>query len=83
MDFWWFAQEANRASKATLTELNTVVRFCDQNDFDPDADPCSNEKFVKWEYQPSGKDWNEGLLIRRRMDSQGNYEAFSIMQKIS
>ncbi|MEZ8721196.1 hypothetical protein AB6D66_09010 [Vibrio pomeroyi] len=84
MDFWWFAQ-ANRASKATLTELNTVVRFCDQDDFNPDVDSCSNgnEKFVKWEYQPSGKDWNEGLLIRRKMDSQGNYEAFSIMQKIN
>ena len=86
IDYWWFGQ-TGRASKATLTELNTVVRFCD-----PDGDnyvagsPCdsNDEYFVKWEYQPAGTNWDEGLLIRRKMDNTGNTDGrVSIMQKIN
>ncbi|CAH6794205.1 conserved exported hypothetical protein [Vibrio chagasii] len=90
IDYWWFGQ-TDRASKATLTELNTVVRFCDQDDFDPDSsipedNTCDskNEYFVKWEYQPAGTNWDEGLLIRRKMDNQGDTNGrVSIMQKIN
>ncbi|MCC4816524.1 hypothetical protein BCU85_06915 [Vibrio lentus] len=90
IDYWWFGQ-TDRASKATLTELNTVVRFCDQNNFDPDSsiledNTCDsdNEYFVKWEYQPAGTNWDEGLLIRRKMDNTGNTDGrVSIMQKIN
>ncbi|MCK8073570.1 hypothetical protein [Vibrio sp. 1CM23M] len=90
IDYWWFGQ-TDRASKATLTELNTVVRFCDQDDFDPDSsipedNTCDsdNEYFVKWEYQPAGTNWDEGLLIRRKMDNTGNTDGrVSIMQKIN
>ncbi|WP_117233012.1 hypothetical protein [Vibrio maerlii] len=84
VDYWWFAQ-TGRESKATLTELNTVVRFCDQSSYDAEKDNCNdyNEYFVKWEYQPAGSNWDEGLLIRRKMDRMGSTDGrVSIMQKI-
>lgn len=54
IDYWWFGQEG-RISKATLTELNTVVRFCDEDDYVA-GNSCStnDEYFIKWEYQPAG-----------------------------
>ena len=45
IDYWWFGQ-TDRASKATLTELNTVVRFCDQDDFDPDSSIPEDNRLV-------------------------------------
>lgn len=81
IDFWWFGQ-SGRESKATLTELNTVVRFCDEDGY-MGGNPCSSEYFVKWEYQPAGTNWDEGLLIRRKMDKSGNTDGrVSIIQKI-
>lgn len=84
IDYWWFGQ-TDRASKATLTELNTVVRFCDQNNYVAGSSCNSNDEyFVKWEYQPAGTNWDEGLLIRRKMDNQSNTNGrVSIMQKIN
>ncbi|CAH6804938.1 conserved exported hypothetical protein [Vibrio chagasii] len=84
IDYWWFGQ-TDRASKATLTELNTVVRFCDQNNYVAGSSCNSNDEyFVKWEYQPAGTNWDEGLLIRRKMDNQGDTNGrVSIMQKIN
>ncbi|MEZ8947842.1 hypothetical protein AB4138_05505 [Vibrio sp. 10N.286.52.C3] len=84
IDYWWFNQ-AGRESKATLTELNTVVRFCDADDYVAGtACHANDEYFIKWEYQPAGTDWDEGLLIRRKMDSFGNSNgSSSIMQKIN
>ncbi|NOH81577.1 hypothetical protein F0231_17705 [Vibrio sp. RE86] len=84
MDFWWFGQ-INRESKATLTELNTVVRFCDQNNYVAgNACNANDEFFVKWEYQPAGTNWDEGLLIRRKMDNRGSTDGrVSIMQKVN
>ncbi|WP_059021886.1 hypothetical protein [Vibrio coralliirubri] len=84
IDYWWFGQ-TDRASKATLTELNTVVRFCDQDNYVAGAACTSNDEyFVKWEYQPAGTNWDEGLLIRRKMDNTGNTDGrVSIMQKIN
>ncbi|MEZ9998175.1 hypothetical protein AB4428_07695 [Vibrio lentus] len=86
IDYWWFGQ-TDRASKATLTELNTVVRFCDpEGDNYVAGSPCdsNDEYFVKWEYQPAGTNWDEGLLIRRKMDNTGNTDGrVSIMQKIN
>lgn len=84
IDYWWFNQ-TDRESKATLTELNTVVRFCDQNNYVAGSSCASNDQFfVKWEYQPAGTNWDEGLLIRRKMDNQGDTNGrVSIMQKIN
>lgn len=84
IDYWWFGQ-IGRASKATLTELNTVVRFCDQDNYVAGSSCHSNDEyFVKWEYQPAGSNWDEGLLIRRKMDNTGNTDGrVSIMQKIN
>lgn len=84
IDYWWFGQ-TDRASKATLTELNTVVRFCDQDNYVAGSSCNSNDEyFVKWEYQPAGTNWDEGLLIRRKMDNSGNTDGrVSIMQKIN
>lgn len=84
IDYWWFGQ-TDRASKATLTELNTVVRFCDQDNYVAGSSCNSNDEyFVKWEYQPAGTNWDEGLLIRRKMDNQGDTNGrVSIMQKIN
>lgn len=83
MDYWWFGQ-SGRESKATLTELNTVVRFCDQDNYVAgSACNSSDEFFVKWEYQPAGTNWDEGLLIRRKMNNSGNTDGrVSVMQKI-
>ena len=83
IDYWWFNQ-AGRESQATLTELNTVVRFCDVDDYNPgDACNINDQFFVKWEYQPAGTDWDEGLLIRTKMTTSGNIASTSTMQKIS
>lgn len=84
IDYWWFNQ-TDRESKATLTELNTVVRFCDQDNYVAGSSCDSNDQFfVKWEYQPAGTNWDEGLLIRRKMDKTGNTSGrVSIMQKIN
>ncbi|MGR5066629.1 hypothetical protein [Photobacterium sp. DNB22_13_2] len=83
IDYWWFNQ-AGRESQATLTEMNTVVRFCDVDDYTPgDACDINDQFFVKWEYQPAGTDWDEGLLIRTKMTTSGNIASTSTMQKIS
>lgn len=83
IDYWWFNQ-TGRQSQATLTELNTVVRFCDQDDY-VQGDVCSDNKeyFVKWEYQPAGTDWDQGLLIRTKKSKSGQVVGRSIMQKVS
>lgn len=81
-DMWWFGQ-AGRASKATLTELNSTIRYCDQNDYEQ-GDSCNAENvyYVKWEYQPAGKNWDQGLLIRTKTNRYGEVRDFSIMQKV-
>lgn len=80
IDLWWFNQ-VGRESQATLTELNSVVRFCDDNGYVP-GNACSNEFFVKWDYQPAGQDWDEGLLIRQKMLPDGSRVGTMTMQKV-
>ncbi|MFA0413202.1 hypothetical protein AB4520_05255 [Vibrio renipiscarius] len=89
-DMWWFGQ-TERESKATLTELNTLVRYCDADDYQQ-GEACVDTTdsgyeynpiyYVKWEYQPAGKNWDQGLLIRTKTNSNGEVEDFSIMQKV-
>ncbi|WP_017222150.1 hypothetical protein [Moritella dasanensis] len=83
IDYWWFNQDG-RKSQATLTELNSVVRFCDDSNYDRNdpASVCGDEYFVKWNYQPAGKDWDEGLLIRHKMLPNGDIDGTITMQKV-
>ena len=83
IDYWWFGQEG-RVSKATITELNSTVRFCDADGYKyGNQCPSDDTFFVKWEYQPAGPNWDQGLLSRRKMDSAGKTVGVSIMQKIN
>jgi len=90
LDYWWFNQQ-ERTSQATLTELNSVVRFCDievdEGGYTPGTaciDNQLNDKtiFVKWNYQPAGKNWDEGLLIRHKFSKTGNFLGTMTMQKV-
>ena len=82
IDYWWFNQDG-RKSKATLSELNTTVRFCDEDNFTP-GDTCNfnDDYFVKWSYLPAGKNWDEGVLTRRKLTANGNVAGVSVMQKV-
>lgn len=83
-EMWWFGQSGIE-TKATLTELNSVVRYCDSaTPFNPDTDTCASEdiNFVKWQYQPAGKDWDQGLLIRTRLNpDNGSVLSTSTLKK--
>lgn len=81
-DYWWFNQ-ANRPTKATLTELNSVVRWCDDDNY-VEGESCKNDEFFnKWEYQPAGVNWDMGILTNRKMLPNGETRATHYMQKIS
>lgn len=93
IDYWWFGQTGREKYQATLTELNSVVRFCDDTDngYVPGSGAAcpqdfgqDQEYFIKWEYQPAGENWDEGLLIRRKMTPNGSTTGqVSIMQKVN
>jgi hypothetical protein len=82
MDYWWFNQ-SGREAKATLTELNSTVRFCDEDNYVM-GNKCSagKEYFVKWSYMPAGSNWDEGVLKRRKMHPNGETANVSTMQKV-
>lgn len=80
IDYWWFNQPG-RESKATLAELNSGVLFCDDDNYTP-GNVCSNQFVIKWEYQPAGKAWDEGILIRYKYDLNGSLNSRQVMQKI-
>ncbi|MFA0231957.1 hypothetical protein AB4491_23675, partial [Vibrio sp. 10N.261.45.A7] len=83
LDYWWFNQ-TGRTSKATLTELNTTVRFCDSGEYEMGNEcPNGKEYFVKWSYMPAGKDWDQGVLTRRKMLPIGISKNVSTYQKIN
>ncbi|MDD1796233.1 hypothetical protein LRP50_24235 [Enterovibrio sp. ZSDZ42] len=89
-DYWWFGQPG-RELKATLTELNSTVRWCDiteEEDYTPGGECINNqghskEFFNKWEYQPAGKDWDMGILTSRKMKPNGETETVHYMQKVA
>ncbi|MGF1758021.1 hypothetical protein L4D76_08765 [Photobacterium sagamiensis] len=69
MDFWWFTTNGTgNDAKATLTQLNTTVRWCDD---DQPSNTCQTQKFNRWEYAPAGKNWNKGVLHRRTLNANG------------
>ncbi|KXF82663.1 hypothetical protein [Enterovibrio coralii] len=80
IDYWWFNQ-AGRESKATLTELNSGVLFCDDNNYIPGSS-CSKQFVIKWEYQPAGKAWDEGILTRYKYKMDGTLDSRQVMQKV-
>lgn len=81
LDFWWFNQ-TGRSSKATLTELNSLVRYCDDTSYVAGTVCGAQEQFVKWEYQPAGANWDQGLLIRTKMNPSGGVDGTMTLQKI-
>lgn len=73
MDFWWFTTNgAGNESKATLTQLNTTIRWCDSDEPNQTETCDSNDiKFNRWEYAPAGKNWDQGVLNRRTLSNNG------------
>ncbi|MGU3192666.1 chromosome partitioning protein ParA [Vibrio cholerae] len=68
MDYWWFTTNAAGASKATLDQLNTTIRWNDRDE----GETVDNFKINRFSYIPAGKNWDRGVLVRDTLDSQGN-----------
>ncbi|HFG2216482.1 chromosome partitioning protein ParA [Vibrio cholerae] len=68
MDYWWFTTNAAGASKATLDQLNTTIRWSDRDE----GETVDNFKINRFSYIPAGKNWDRGVLVRDTLDSQGN-----------
>lgn len=82
IDYWWFNQ-TGRESKATLSELNSGVLFCDVDNYvGGNACPTDKQFVIKWEYQPAGKHWDEGILTRYKYTLNGTLDSRQVMQKI-
>ncbi|WP_295892053.1 hypothetical protein [uncultured Vibrio sp.] len=88
MDFWWFnTNGAGNNSKATLTQLNSTIRWCDIDEDDDIVDNgnCNdgdNSKINRWEYAPAGAEWDQGILNRRTLNSDGSIGTTISMYKI-
>jgi hypothetical protein len=78
MDYWWFTTNAAGASKATLDQLNTTIRWNDRDE----GDTKDNFKINRFSYMPAGKNWDRGLLVRDTLDSDGNKVATQTLRKI-
>lgn len=80
-DDWWFGTNEAGASKATLDQLNTTIRW---NDIDPDkGETGENYKINRFSYMPAGKNWDRGTLVRDTLDRDGNKTATETLTKIS
>lgn len=77
-DYWWFATNAAGASKATLDQLNTTIRW---NDRDSEIEPNSF-KINRFSYIPAGQNWDRGVLTRYTLNDAGAKTATVTMQKI-
>ncbi len=82
-EFWWF-NKPNRHTKATLSELNSTLRF-DGGVAHQASTYCENPNvaFVKWEYHPAGINWDQGVLNRVKMHCDGTLNLHSVMQKLT
>ncbi|ENM5762735.1 chromosome partitioning protein ParA [Vibrio mimicus] len=79
MDYWWFTTNAAGASKATLDQLNTTIRWNDRDE----GETVDNFKINRFSYIPAGKYWDRGVLVRDTLDSQGNKVHTQTLMKIS
>ncbi|GAL28384.1 chromosome segregation ATPase [Vibrio variabilis] len=85
MDFWWFTTNGlNNDSKATLTQLNSTIRWCDADDMESAYTEChdSDIKFNRWEYAPAGQNWDQGVLNRRTLSTGGQTVSTISMYKL-
>ncbi|CAK1847893.1 hypothetical protein [Vibrio crassostreae] len=83
MDYWWFTTN-EKDSQATLTQLNSTIRWCDIDEDEVDNGNCNNgadTKINRWEYAPAGADWDQGILNRRTLDSDGSVRSSVSMYK--
>ncbi|EGR1071104.1 chromosome partitioning protein ParA [Vibrio cholerae] len=78
MDYWWFTTNAAGASKATLDQLNTTIRWNDRDE----GETVDNFKINRFSYIPAGKNWDRGVLVRDTLDSQGNKVHTQTLTKI-
>ncbi|EHK7542392.1 chromosome partitioning protein ParA [Vibrio cholerae] len=79
MDYWWFTTNAAGASKATLDQLNSTIRWNDRDE----GKTVDNFKINRFSYIPAGKNWDRGVLVRDTLDSQGNKVHTQTLTKIS
>ncbi|GDY26228.1 hypothetical protein AHAT_21180 [Agarivorans sp. Toyoura001] len=61
MAFWWFGVNAGQTSKATLAQLNSSVRWCDDDEV-IEGQLCQSPKIEQWSYVAAGKNWDQGVL---------------------
>ncbi|MEZ9329399.1 hypothetical protein AB4152_10145 [Vibrio breoganii] len=80
MDYWWFTTNESGDSKATLTQLNSTVRWCDADEVVEECHPY-DEKINRWEYVPAGVNWDQGTLNRRTLNSDGDVRSTVSMYK--
>ncbi|KKD61551.1 hypothetical protein RN22_05355 [Grimontia sp. AD028] len=79
IDYWWFGTNEAGASKATLDQLNSTIRW---NDREAD-DVEDNFKINRFSYIPAGKNWDQGLFYRFTLDDNGNKIATETLRKIA
>lgn len=61
MAFWWFGVNEGQQTKATLAQLNSSVRWCDDDEI-IEGQLCQNPKIEQWTYVAAGKNWDQGVL---------------------
>lgn len=78
MDYWWFTTNAAGASKATLDQLNTTIRWNDRDE----GDTVDNFKINRFSYIPAGKNWDRGVLVRDTLNRDGDKVHTQTLRKI-
>ncbi|OEE82027.1 hypothetical protein A1OQ_04395 [Enterovibrio norvegicus FF-162] len=78
MDYWWFGTNKAGASKATLDQLNSTVRWNDRDD----NENQDNFKINRFSYIPAGSNWDQGIFYRFTLNDNGNKIATETLRKI-
>lgn len=78
MDYWWFTTKAAGASKATLDQLNTTIRWNDRDE----GETVDNFKINRFSYIPAGKYWDRGVLVRDTLNRNGDKVHTQTLRKI-
>ncbi|MGY5450910.1 hypothetical protein ACVFI8_08205 [Agarivorans sp. MS3-6] len=61
MAFWWFGVNEGQQTKATLAQLNSTVRWCDDDEV-LEGQLCQQPKIEQWTYVAAGQNWDQGVL---------------------
>jgi hypothetical protein len=71
MAFWWFGVNAGQSTKATLAQLNSSVRWCDDDDEVIEGQLCQEPKIEQWTYVAAGQNWDRGVLTSTAFNRDG------------